>query len=309
MYKPENEMFYTDENGEKSDSGLYEEDLEDDTQGIEYPLELRKELKLVAMECGLTDEQAELIYPCEEPHMQTETNSLYTYEATIKQLNDVIKTDPAKLYKSACVNRKGNIRDADKAPFTEVISKELLIYYGIDKLAIIPIIRRKKPYRMHNKRTTISDKKNLRKEEREAIRLFNEGFDGMSLPFGKIVEYQIPIKGKMADEAGKIDLAAITPDNKTLYIIELKIEGIKDTLLRALLEIETYSRQIDLSKLKMEFNKNGYEIITIEKALLLYPGCNAHKEYQEMQNGMRPAVKKLLEEFKIQVFDSVETKS
>lgn len=307
MDKPVNEMFYIDENGEKSDSGLYE-DLEDDTQGIEYPLELRKRLKLVAMEIGLTAEQAELIYHCEETIMQTETNRPYSYEATIKQLHDVIKTDPAKLYKSPCVNRTGNIRDADKALFTEVIAKELLIY-GIDKLDIIPIIKREKPYRMHNKRAVISDKKNLRKEDREAIRLFNEGFDGIPLPFGRIVEYQIPIKGKMADEVGKIDLAAITPDNKTLYIIELKIEGIKDTLLRALLEIETYSRQIDLSKLKTEFNNDSKEI-TIKKALLLYPGCNAHKEYyKEMQKGMRPYVKTLLEKFEIEVFDSVETTS
>ena len=41
MDKSSNEKFYIVEHGEKSDYGHYE-DLEDDTQGIEYPLELKK---------------------------------------------------------------------------------------------------------------------------------------------------------------------------------------------------------------------------------------------------------------------------
>lgn len=56
------EMFYLDENGRRSDAALHEEMLED----IEYSLELRRDLKKVAMECGLTEEQAELIYHCNE---------------------------------------------------------------------------------------------------------------------------------------------------------------------------------------------------------------------------------------------------
>ncbi|MGD9685809.1 MAG: hypothetical protein AB7U43_02410 [Desulfobacter sp.] len=56
------EMFYTDENGQKSDAALHEELLKDG----EYSLELRKDLKKVAMECGLTEEQAEMIYHCNE---------------------------------------------------------------------------------------------------------------------------------------------------------------------------------------------------------------------------------------------------
>jgi hypothetical protein len=56
------EMFYLDENGQKSDAALHEEILD----GVEYSLELRKDLKKVAMECGLTEEQAELIYHCNE---------------------------------------------------------------------------------------------------------------------------------------------------------------------------------------------------------------------------------------------------
>lgn len=39
------------------------EGLEEDTQGTEYSSELILRLKLVAIECGLTKEQAELVYP------------------------------------------------------------------------------------------------------------------------------------------------------------------------------------------------------------------------------------------------------
>ena len=62
MDKSGNEMFYIDENGEKSDSLIHEEIL----AGGEYSLELEKELKAIAMECGLKAEEAELIYHCED---------------------------------------------------------------------------------------------------------------------------------------------------------------------------------------------------------------------------------------------------
>lgn len=61
MDKSGNEMFYIDECGNKTDEGLYEDDSD-----FEYPLELRKQLKVVAMGCGLTSEQAEMIYHCDE---------------------------------------------------------------------------------------------------------------------------------------------------------------------------------------------------------------------------------------------------
>ncbi|MCE1227725.1 MAG: hypothetical protein LWW87_14775 [Geobacteraceae bacterium] len=54
--------FYLYENSQKSDAALHEEILD----GVEYLLELRKDLQKVAMECGLTEEQAELIYHCNE---------------------------------------------------------------------------------------------------------------------------------------------------------------------------------------------------------------------------------------------------
>ena len=60
--KLKGEMFYLDENGRKSDAALHDEILE----GVEYSLELRKELKKVAMKCGITEEQAELIYHCDK---------------------------------------------------------------------------------------------------------------------------------------------------------------------------------------------------------------------------------------------------
>jgi ribonuclease J len=222
----------------------------------------------------------------------------YAHKETEEAINSALddKENHAKVYKKKCVNWSGNVSDAAREPYTEVIARVLL-----NATLNIQTVIRKHSYLVHNTKVKYSANKSIRKEEREAIRLFNDGLEGKTLPFGRIVEYQIPIKGKMAHEAGKIDLAAHATDNKTLIIIELKVSINKETLLRSLLEIETYYRQIDVSKLKDEFEKKGYSVKNIKKALLLYEGCSAYREYREMLDNKRPEIKKLLDKYAIEI--------
>ena len=57
--------------------------------------------------------------------------------------------------------------------------------------------------------------------------------------FGKVFDYQIPLKESRKDRFGEIDLVA--QSGSSIKLLELKIDGKgKETLLRALLEIYTY---------------------------------------------------------------------
>lgn len=76
---------------------------------------------------------------------------------------------------------------------------------------------------------------------------------------GKVLDYQIPLKDKQDDKACKMDLMSFKEDENTLYILELKVPKKNtgeetETLLRSVLEIYTYSKQVDQEKLLNDFD-------------------------------------------------------
>ena len=116
-----------------------------------------------------------------------------------------------------------------------------------------------KPYNMgHNGWSDITSRENkgLLQEYNEknfAIGLFNLSKD---FPFGKIKDYQTPLKGSQKDPHGEIDLFAVDDNNKIVSLIELKIKKDKktDTLLRSVLEIYTYFNNLNKEKFLRNFN-------------------------------------------------------
>ena len=92
---------------------------------------------------------------------------------------------------------------------------------------------------------------------------------------GKVLDYQTPLKSKRSDEAGKIDLLAIT--GRVLRIIELKIPNSKESLLRCVLEAYTYFRKIHKQHLTEDFKLTGGAIVI--PAVLVADGGHQVKEY------------------------------
>lgn len=123
--KLKGEMFYLDENGRKSDAALHDEILE----GVEYSLELRKELKKVAMKCGLTEEQAELIYHCneEEPMPQSSVQARYIRCFSDGQMKAMVRLNLPLL-----LNKISDLNDETEYAFDIHFreNSELMVYHG-----------------------------------------------------------------------------------------------------------------------------------------------------------------------------------
>ena len=204
------------------------------------------------------------------------------------------------LYKASCINYSGTTSDTDEY-YTEIIANELL--RNLKEFDKISTVTRTKTYCRENHCNIEMDIcKSNRDEE-----IFAKRITGLTLDdIGLIKDFQIPLKNTRANSGlGKIDLISFNEENKTLYLIELKYEGNKETLLRATLESYTYYKIIDKTKLiddcfnnqKFILNKIYNQIdpaeINVKPAVLLVPKCNAYNELEEVELGSRPKLKAL----------------
>lgn len=164
----------------------------------------------------------------------------YSAEKTRAHLAKVIKNIEG-LYKDKCINWAGKIKGENKEYYSEIIAKFLKEEGIKNKLFQIQknLIGRKDYNPYHDGKT---QSKTNRQEEIFAKELFNSKREFANL--GEIFEYQIPLKDKQEDKAGKIDLISYSENPKSACIIELKFGYNKETLLRAVLEISTYYHQL-----------------------------------------------------------------
>ena len=210
---------------------------------------------------------------------------------TIEVLEYELK-NAKNLYKSKCINWKGKTLDS-KEYYTEVISRELL---KAEKLVLLDKIDQIN--RVNYNVDTHDGKHNgntNRDEEIFAMRLKCKKLEKL----GFVIEYQVPLKEKRSDDAGKIDL--VTSTNESIYIVELKYVGNKETLLRAILEIWTYYKQLN----KVNFLKS-FKLLKqnktndIRKAVLLSVCCNAYNEAEELSK--RPKLKQFAKALDVVIF-------
>ena len=221
-----------------------------------------------------------------------------TKQETIDELNIELSTIE-NLYKSKCVNWTSTTKDTDEY-YSEIIANELL--RNLKEFDKIPAVTRKNTYYRENHKKIEIDLESNRKEEIFAKRIayLNLG------ELGDIKDYQIPLKDTRADKGlGKIDLISYNDENKILYLIELKYEDNKETLLRATLESYTYYKIVDKTKLINDcfnnykfilnkvYNSIKPEEIKVKPAVLLVPKCNPYDELEDMELGERPKLKAL----------------
>lgn len=204
------------------------------------------------------------------------------------------------LYKSKCVNWTGTTSDTNET-YTEIIANELL--REIKEFDRISTVTRSGTYcRENHCNIEIDICKSNRDEENFVKRL-----TGLALgDLGLIKDYQIPLKDTRADKGlGKIDLISFNDETKTLYLIELKYEGNKETLLRASLESYTYYKIVDKVKLINDcfnnqkfilnnvFNQKDISEINVKPAVIVVPKCKAYVELEDVELGKRPKLKAL----------------
>jgi hypothetical protein len=163
-------------------------------------------------------------------------------------------------YKSAFLNYSGKTLDT-KREYTEVIADELINNYirVSQPWKYIPI-RKTKSFNMNhdgfsNVKSRLNKFKNLEYcEKLLAIALYNSG---QTYCFGKLLDYEVPLKEKQKPDAlGKIDLVSVDGNTQSVRLIELKIKkdnGTDETLLRAVLEIYTYYKLIKNSESQGKF--------------------------------------------------------
>lgn len=210
----------------------------------------------------------------------------YKKSEIIKKLNEINKLED--LYIGKMINYKGNTTDT-KEKYTEVIAKEILDTPNKYNFNLINIIKRDKGYNI-NTHDGKYNEESPRREEIIAMKLFNTKQDGL----GKFIDYQIPLKDKKNTKAGKIDLISYNEEENILYLIELKNDFSKETLLRCILEIMTYINQVDKEKLVLDYNMRSN--VKIKPAILIFEGTRPHEDISDEY------VTKLIKKFGIALY-------
>lgn len=226
----------------------------------------------------------------------------YTKERVIYE-TAIAMQDIGQLYRQPFINWRGETRDDNKQLFTEIIAEELLKSDITKKLNSLSPIKRK-DYYVGTHDGNIA-RQTYRREEILAKRLFNYSREGNDLgELGKIFDYQVPLKSVRDDNAGKIDLVSLNVKASTAWLVELKWQNSKETLLRCALEIATYYQLLDKDIFIKSYknNLNGLETGCIYKAVLVDEGGLQHEEIKEMKNGKRPRLKELVNSLDITLF-------
>ena len=205
----------------------------------------------------------------------------------IVQMCEEASKDMKSFYSQNFINYRG--KTADDHFYTEVVAEWLLQH--LDKFDEIQQIEREKRYdtSSHN---GIIDRETNRKEEITAKNLFNmkKEFEG----FGKIIDYQTPLKNTRKDKGlGKIDLLSVNNRTRCVYILELKKEDSKETMLRCVLEAYTYSRIVSRNKLLKDFGiEEGYKL---KASPLVYVGSVQYNEFFDNKREMLHELMKKLD--------------
>lgn len=225
----------------------------------------------------------------------------YTNQQTIDDFNKFKKMEHY-LYKANFVNWSGKTKDANEY-YTEVIANELLK----DRSALNSISRisRTDGYKISDHNRIEIDSTSNRGEEIFAKRL--AGLTTKSL--GTILDYQIPLKSSLKDKAGKIDLISFNKEKNRFHLIELKYDGNKETLLRTVLEVFTYSKIVDSDRLLRDFLEIKSDLKPkIIPTVLVTKNCSCFAELEEMVKSKRPKLKELSQELGIE-FYSIDIES
>ena len=213
----------------------------------------------------------------------------YKKDEIINKLENL--KDISTLYKEDFINYRGDTTDT-KEKYTEVIAEWLIKNFNL--FDNIKKITRQSSYKVDTHDGKHNNQNSNRLEEIMAIEIFNQ--KSLNI-LGEVIDYQTPLKDKLGDEAGKIDIVSYDKDNKIVYLLELKREDSQDTMLRCVLEIFTYSKTLDKDKFLEDFNLSKDTKIKASP-LVFFNGS----QYKEMVDGNNKFLKQLMDKLDIEPF-------
>lgn len=213
----------------------------------------------------------------------------YIKDEIINKLENL--KDISTLYKEDFINYRGDTTDT-KEKYTEVIAEWLIKNFNL--FDNIKKITRQSSYKVDTHDGKHNNQNSNRLEEIMAIEIFNQ--KSLNI-LGKVIDYQTPLKDKLGDEAGKIDIVSYDKDNKIVYLLELKREDSKETMLRCVLEIFTYSKTLDKDKFLEDFNLPKDTKIKASP-LVFFNGY----QYKEMSGSDNKYLKELIKKLEIELF-------
>lgn len=213
----------------------------------------------------------------------------YKKDEIINKLENL--KDISTLYKEDFINYRGDTIDT-KEKYTEVIAEWLIKNFNL--FDNIKKITRQSSYKVDTHDGKHNNQNSNRLEEIMAIEIFNQ--KSLNI-LGEVIDYQTPLKDKLGDEAGKIDIVSYDKDNKIVYLLELKREDSKETMLRCVLEIFTYSKTLDKDKFLEDFNLPKDTKIKASP-LVFFNGS----QYKEMVDGNNKFLKQLMDKLDIEPF-------
>ena len=212
----------------------------------------------------------------------------YSEQEVIDKYQEFVKLKSFDLlYKETFVNWKGSTTNNDIS-YSEILAS--IIMEDLSSFEAIQKVSRGACYKTDSHKMIEIDIESNRHEEQFAKRVM-----GMDLgKLGKVIDFQVPLKNIQKDNAGKIDLISINDEEKKVYLVELKTKYNKETLLRAILEIYTYSRVVDQGKLLSDFLKDPLDFKLVPAVVVLdSENCNPSRELIELDHGKRPRLNAL----------------
>ena len=213
----------------------------------------------------------------------------YIKDEIINKLENL--KDISTLYKEDFINYRGDTTDT-KEKYTEVIAEWLIKNFNL--FDNMKKITRQSSYKVDTHDGKHNNQNSNRLEEIMAIEIFNQKSINI---LGEVIDYQTPLKDKLGDEAGKIDIISYDKDNKIVYLLELKREDSKETMLRCVLEIFTYSKTLDKDKFLEDFNLPKDTKIKASP-LVFFNGS----QYKEMADSDNKYLKDLIKKLEIELF-------
>ena len=146
-------------------------------------------------------------------------------------------------YLSDTVQRTGKTTDTER-DYNEVVAEFLYENKFIEKdnFTGIKQITRKAPYYTNKKFSS---------ETSELVKIFEQ--NSLKNKFGEIIDVSVPLNNFETDMAGKIDILSYKKETNELFIVQIKPHSSNETLLRAILEIQTLYQTMDKEKLLMVF--------------------------------------------------------
>ena len=197
-----------------------------------------------------------------------------TKEEVIEKLK---KCKPENLYKEGCIARIGYFEEC--------------LDYILSNKKLLDGIKKKQRQKTYDIKRPVNNKERTNRVEEWLVLDMYDPKDKEYKPFGKLLNYQIPLKNERLDKFGKIDFISLK-DN-SLLLVEIKAPKSPESILKAILEIETYYRIVDLNRLKTDFDLPPD--IEIKKVIAIDTGSVAHSQLQDKR------IRSLLKDLGIEV--------